>query len=137
MCIRDRNISSTNSDAFTLGTVDHFKAINSKFSDYHIKKINHTLTANGENGDITIYDIAANFEKINIGNQFSTIELNTKSANNFKVNIASKEKTELRFANSLITEATKSGWAANYFKGDKNSNSTIEIDCEYCEVIIN
>lgn len=135
--IHQLNISSTNSDAFTLGIVDHFKAINSKFSNYHIKQLKHTFFANGKNGDITIYDLSSNFEKVNISNQFSTIELNTKPVSNFQVNIASNEKTELRFANSLIATTPKSGWAANYFKGDKNSKSTIEIDCEYCEVIIN
>ncbi len=135
--VHQLNISSTSSDAFTLGTIDHFKAINSNFSNYHIKKIKHTFSANGKNGDITIYDVAPNFEKVNIGNQFSTIELNMKSVENFKVNIASKEKTELRFAKYLIEGVAKAGWASNYFKGDKNSKGIVEVDCVYCEVIIN
>jgi len=135
--IEQLNISSTSNDAFTLGTIDHFKAINSNFSNYHIKKIKHSFSADGKNGDVTIYDVAPNFEKINIGNQFSTIDLNMKSVKNFKVNIASKDKTELRFANYLIEAPTKTGWSSNYYKGDKNSKGTVEIDCEYCEVIIN
>ena len=135
--VHQLNISSTSSDAFTLGIIDHFKAINSSFSNYHIKRVKHTFSANGKNGDITVYDIAPNFEKINISNQFSTIELNTNSAKNFKVNIASKEKAEFRFAKSLTKEVGKTDWIANYFKGDKNSKSAIEIDCKYCEVIIN
>ena len=60
-----------------------------------------------------------------------------KSVKDFKMNIASKEKTELRLANYLIEESAKTGWSSNYYKGDKNSKGTVEIDCEYCEVIIN
>ncbi len=135
--IENLTILNSGSDQFNFGTITNFRATNSNFSNYYIKYIQHSFNINGKNGDITIYDVAPNFAQINIDNQISTVELNMKKLDNFKVKVASKEKTELRFAKYLVEDTTKLGGASNYFKGNKKSGGIVTIDCEYCEIIIN
>lgn len=131
------DISSTSGDAFTLGVVDNFKAINSNFSNYHIKSIQETFTINGKNGDVMIYKVAPGFEKINIDNQISTIELNMDEAAHFNLDIASTEKVEFRLSQNIQKGNPKTGWALNYFKGNNKNAGQIAIDCKYCEIIVN
>lgn len=130
-------IRESGNDEFNLGTIKNFSGINASFSNFHIKKIEKSFEISGKNGDVTIYDVATNFEKISISNQISTVELNMQAVENFKVNLVSEKKTELKLNSSLQRGIPKEGWAINYFKGKKSIGGIIEFDCEYCEIIIN
>jgi len=130
-------VLETGNDEFNLGTINNFEVLNSSFSNFHIKKIEQNFKISGKNGDVTIYSVASNFENIDIDNQISTVELNMQGVDDFKVNLVSKERIELKLHNSLQKGAAIAGWAANYFKGNKANGGSIEIDCEYCEIIIN
>lgn len=130
-------ILETGSDEFNLGTTNNFNVFNSSFSNFHIKKIEKNFKISGKNGDVTIYAVSPNFEKIDIDNQISTVELNMQTVSDYKVNLLSKERIELKLNSTLQKGAEKEGWAASYFKGNKSKGGSIEIDCEYCEIIIN
>lgn len=135
--INHLKIRESGNDEFNLGIVAAFIGINSSFSNFHIKKVEKSFEINGKNGDVTIYSVAPNFEKINIDHQISTVELNMQAVKNYKVHLTSKEKTELKLNANLQEGVLEKGGAHNYFKGNRAKGGTIAIDCEYCEIIIN
>ena len=135
--IHQLKIWESGNDEYNLGTVQNFSAVNSSFSNFHFKKIEKTFEINGKNGDVTIYAIHSDFEEIKIDNQISTLELNMQAVTDVQINLTSKGKNELKLNSTLQEETPKEGWASSYFRGDIKKGGVIEIDCEYCEIIIN
>ena len=130
-------ILDTGNDNFNLGSITNFKAINTSFSNFYIKKIEKKLDLTGKNGDLIVYALSSDFEELSIDNQTSTIELNMEQTPDYQVNIERQEKTELRFPTNLVKLSPSEDWSSSFYRGNPNKGGTIILNCTYCEVIIN
>jgi len=124
------NISKTYNDKFQIKEVKYLKCFNSVFSNYKIEKLHTSLNMKIVNGDLSIKEIQANFKKIRLNNEVSTIRLGVEGLENYSLRSPNVTKTEFT---GLDNENFKQGQSG--YKGDPKLGGEIILSCENCKVI--
>ena len=124
------NISGTSNDKFNIGQVQNIKSLNSWFSNYEIGKLYKSLNMKVINGDLSIKEIQAGFEKIRIKNSVSTIRLGIEELKNYSLSSPNINKTEIEGLEEQGFSNNQSG-----FKGDPKLGGKIILNCENCKII--
>ena len=82
------------------------------------------------NGDLSIKEIQAGFEKINLNNEVSTIHLGVEKLENYSLNSPKVSKTEMEGLAELGFSDDRNG-----VKGDAKLGGKITLNCENCKII--
>ncbi len=123
-------ITNTSNDKFYIGEVQHIKAKSSFFSNYEIGKLHKSLNMKLVNGDLSIKQIQAGFDNIQLNNEVSTIRLGVEQLKNYSLTSSNVNKTEIE---GLERNSFTDG--KNGSKGDPSLGGKILLSCENCKVI--
>jgi len=123
-------VTNTSNDKFYIGEVQHIKALSSFFTNYEIGKLHKSLKMNLINGDLSVKEIQAGFDKVQLKNEVSTIRLGVEKLENYSLISSNVNKTEFEGL-----EGTGFKGSQNGSKGDPQLGGKIILSCENCKVI--
>ena len=129
-------VFDTANDEFKLGEVNDLKVEASVFSNYRILKLNKILDFSGKSGDLLIAELNKDFEKVDIKNSHSKLNINIAEDSNFNLNIIDKKLIDLKLPSNNILLNKTMGTTLRYKIGKDSPTGQIIIRCDKCELDI-
>lgn len=130
-------IKSSGNDQFNLGNVVQMEGYNLTFSSFFIKNLDQKLSLKNRNGEMTVYQVNPDFERIEVGNKFNIVELNLQNAPNFQLFTYKEDQATLRLADGINQIPNSKNSKLLYQKGQKGKGGVIDLNCAACTIIVN
>lgn len=127
-------LNESQADQITIKVVNSLDSKSATFTNFQITTLTKHLLVNAQNGDLFVSNINEGFEKIEVENVFSTINLGVKTAKNYFIEEHKNIFTSYDFPAGLMVMGKTDNGNKSYLMGNKNKAGKIIIKCESCKV---
>lgn len=129
-------ISDTANDEFTIGEVDHLEIKSSIYSTYQILKVNNSFELHAKNSDISISEVAKDFDILNLNNRLCNMTINIADDGNYGINIFNIKTINYKLPSNAQPIEKESKEDAHFQMGKGKNTGVINIQCDKCELDI-
>lgn len=127
------DIAASTNDTYQINTIQTISSSNSTFTNYQFGHLYKRMNIVATNGDVSLNNLAPNFEELTLHNKFSTIKVNVHDLPDFRLTNTSTF-TEVSYCEPLNQTNESSASSKQYFKGKPDSNHHINITCNNCNI---